>query len=170
MGGHEAELREDMPVAAAGGDQHADDRHGDAERLQAADRRAEGQESADEHEDRDSALENADIDRRGRIRRDIHQRVEGGEAEGAEQRHLEPVRLERRPVLAQALPEHVGHERTHEDPAQRSQRHRRDLADGEPAGDGVAGPEQRGQREQQVGVGPEPLRDGGRLLQNACPE
>ena len=68
---------------------------------------------------------------------------------------------DRPPVALQMLPGEGENDKERQRPAQERQRHRRNMPGGEAADDGVAGPAQRGDREQQIGLIGEPVAGGG---------
>ena len=85
-------LAEHLKVAAGRDRADADERQRRAERLQEADARAEGDEPEDQHEDRDRALEDRDVDRGRVVGGGVHERVEGGESEAAHDEDAAPDR------------------------------------------------------------------------------
>ena len=146
----ERESGEARELAAGGDDRHAHHGHQHARRLQPADRRPIGGEGADQHEHRGRALDDAEVHRRGPMGGDVEHRVEDREADRAHDRDEEQARAHRRPVAPYLGVGEHDEQAERAEPAQADQRHGRNLADGEPPQDGVAGPAQCGEREQKI--------------------
>ena len=136
-------------VSARGHHQHADRGRQHADELQRRYPRALVQERPRQHEHRNRALQDAQVDGAGVVGGDIEHHVEGGEAERGHQHDGADLGPDRGPV-----PPHLGavdrpQHGNHQHPAQRGQHQRGDLIHRQPARDRIAGPEQRRQRQQQ---------------------
>jgi hypothetical protein len=82
----------------------------------------------------------------------IHGRVEHGEACRAEQEEKRQIALDHMPVATKLRQADCRYDRDGKRPAQRRQQHRRDVTDGQLARDGVAAPEQGGQKQEEICV------------------
>ena len=103
-------------------------------------------------------LQQQRVQRLGVFERPILQGVEGADAGDREKDHDAEPAADRGPVARQMFPGKGENDQEREGPAQERQRHRRDMAGGEPADDGVAGPAQRGDAEQQIRLVGDPVR------------
>jgi hypothetical protein len=91
----------------------------------------------------------------------VLQAGEGADPDDGEKDHGAEMAADRPPVAPQMLPGEGENDKQRQRPAQERQRHRRNMPGGEAADDGVAGPAQRGDREQQIGLIGEPVAGGG---------
>ncbi len=135
-------------------DEHARD-------LRAGDRGPVDREGAGKDEHRERALEDSDVDGRGRMGGDVVERIEGREAERAHGRDEHQALADDRPVASDLRMGEHREQAERAQPAQGDQRHGRDLADRQAPEDRVGAPAERGQREQEIRP---PTRDGGRGL------
>ena len=112
-------------------------------------------------EQRPGRLQQQRVQRRGVFERPVLQGVEGGDAGNRKQDHDAEPGADRAPVAAEMFPGEGKDNEKRQRPAQERQRHRRNMPGGEPADDGVAGPAQRGDAEQQIGLVGEPVAGRG---------
>jgi hypothetical protein len=90
--------REFTRVAARGHDDDAEQRDDYPDALDYADRMTQYQQAAQQHENRDRALQDTDIDGTGIMARDVKQRVEGGKPAATHQKQERQVPAQHRPV------------------------------------------------------------------------
>ena len=131
---------------------HAGQREQDAEpfdTVQLLVQKGPGQRDGD---DRDEGVEQHGVGRRRVLQGDVRQRVVAADPEQAEEDNGFPSALEQRPLAAQVGQRQRQRERQRDGPAPEGQRKRRHVAADGAAYHHIAGPEERGQDEQQVRV------------------
>jgi hypothetical protein len=82
----------------------------------------------------------------------VHRHAETGEAQEAEKHQQPQAQPEGRPVLRQMPPSQQQKHGYNKRPAHTRKQHGRHMAYGQLAGDGVAGPEQHGRQQEDVGL------------------
>src|SRR5260370_6117759 len=90
--------------------------------------------------------------------------LQGGESTDAGERkhdHGAELAADRAPVAVKVFPGEGQNNEKRDSPAQERERHRRNMPGGEAADDGIAGPAQRREREQQIRLVGEPVAGGG---------
>ena len=112
-------------------------------------------------EQRSGRLQQQRIQRLGMFECPVLQGVEGADTGDGEHDHGAEAGADCAPVALEMFPGERENNEKRNRPAQERQRHRRDMAGGEAADDGVAGPAQRGDGEQQIGLVGEPAARGG---------
>lgn len=148
-------------AAARGGDGDAREREHEARDLRRGHPDAEQQEIGEENHHRHARLLDGDVDRRGVFERRVEQVVEAGEAHRAIGHQEGQVGADHLDIAAHLRQGEGEQDRKGHGPAHRCQQHRRDVADGELAGDGIAAPGQRGDRQEQVGAQDQVSLSGG---------
>ena len=138
--------------AMAGNQSHADQRQNEAGNLQKTHALTKQDKIGDENDHRHRTLLDGDVDGRGKLGGTVENSVEPGETERAQRRQQRQFRPDRRPVAPEMRPGKGSEQRTADDPAKRCQHHRRNVADSQPAGHGIAAPEERGQAEKDIGL------------------
>ncbi len=113
---------------------------------------AEDQEIAHHHQNRDGGLDHGDVDGGGKIGRAIEQGVEAGETDDAVKGQPPHATPDFRPFGTQGAPGEGKDDEEGHNPAQGRKLERIELADGVFARDDIGAPEQRREREQQVGL------------------
>ena len=142
-------------------DDDAAERDADAAGLPQGQAVAEQRESPQRDEQRPDRLQQQAVDRGGVLQAVIGHRVVGGEAGEREQRHHPGVFADDRPIAPQMAGRERQQDQERAGPAAERKRHRRDMSDDEAAEHGIAGPEQRGQRQQQIRLVGQPAADAG---------
>ena len=137
----------------ATGDHHrTGQRRQHTQELKGANSAAIGDGGTDQHDHRNGALQDTDIDAAGVVRSYIKQCIEASEPQGRHKDHRQAVLANDRPGGDQlARVKDAERARDHE-PAQKDEQKGRDMIHRELAGDGVPGPEQGGRGKQQIGV------------------
>ena len=146
----EIDADESRKAAVADNDDHAGERHADAACLPQRETIAEQRKGPQRDAQRPDRLQQQSIDRRRVLQAVIGHRVVGGDAGEREQRHQTGVLADHRPI-AREMP--GGKRQQHHKgaaPANERERDRRNMSDDEAAQNRIAGPEQRGEREQQI--------------------
>ena len=150
-------------IAAQDDGEHAGQRDRDAGELRPGQPHAEQRQRPQRHEQRPGRLDQERVQRLGVLQRPVGQRVVEGKSGRRQHHHQRQPRPQGRPVALQMRP---GERQQHEeraDPADAGQRHRRHMAGDVAREHDIAGPEQRGQAQQQIGLVVEPPdRIGGR--------
>ncbi len=141
--------------------QHAGQRHRDPAGLRQRQADAEQDQRPDRDEQRPGRLQQQRVQCCRVFERPVLQGVEGADPDDGEKDHGAEMAADRIPVALQMRPGEGENDKERQRPAQERQRHRRNMPGGEAADDGVAGPAQRGDREQQIGLIGEPVAGGG---------
>ena len=134
-----------------GGERDADDGQDHAEELQPADAGPEQREVHDHDEDVHRHLLDGDVHAGGVVGGHIDEDVERRKADGAEIEQQRPGLADHRPVALERSDGEGEHRQQRAAPAQDHQRIGLDMADREFAGHHVATPEERRQRQDDVG-------------------
>ena len=153
----ELDIRKRGEVAMQQDDEHAGHRQQDARRLRQRQPHAEQQQRPHRDHQRACRLQQQRVQRLGVLERPVLQGIERADAGDGEQDHDAEAAADRGPVADQMLPGERQDDQECERPAQERKRHRRDMAGGQPSDDGVAGPAQRGDAEQQIRLVGEPV-------------
>ncbi len=106
------------------------------------------EERAGQHHDRDRALQDADVDGGGVVAGRVEQRIEACEAEEGHQRYARQPRPDLAPMLAHLPAVQRPQHGQHHHPAQEHQQERGDVSHRQAAGERIARPEYRRQRQQ----------------------
>ena len=117
---------------------------------------AEQREAPQRHVQRRRRLQQQPVDRGRILQRVVSHHVVDGEAGEGEQRHDAGMLADRRPIAHQMRRRERQHDQEGAAPADAGQRNRRHMPDDITGDDGIAGPEQRGQRQQQIGLVEQP--------------
>ena len=159
----ELDAGECAEVAAQDDGQHAKQRDRDAGELGQGQPDPEQHQRPHRHEQRSRGLDQQRIQRLGVLQPPIGQRVVDGKSGRRQQHHQWKPCPQRRPVLLQMRPGKRQQHQEGADPADAGQRHRRHMAGDIAREHDIAGPEQRGQAQEQIGLVTEPSdRVGGR--------
>ena len=148
----EREAREHADIAAADDDERAGHRGRDADGLHQGEPVAEQHEAPQRHEQRRHRLQQQRVDRLGVVQRQIGDHVVAGRADEREQHDRDEMAADRRPVAPQMRQRERQQHQEGERPAHEGQRRGRHQVDRRAPDDGVAGPEQRGEGEQEIGM------------------
>src|SRR5260370_7859669 len=95
------------------------------------------------------------------LERPVLQGVESSDAGDRKHDHGAELAADRAPVALKVFPGEGQNNEKRDSPAQERERHRRNMPGGEAADDGIAGPAQRREREQQIRLVGEPVAGGG---------
>ena len=144
-------------------DQHAGHRQQNARGLRQRQPHPEQHQRPHRDHQRPGRLQQQRVQRLGMLERPVLQGVERADAGDREHDHDAEAAADRGPVADQVLPGKGQDDQERERPAQEGKRHRRDMAGGQPPDDGVAGPAQRGDAEQQIRLVGEPVAAIGRV-------
>ena len=156
----EGDVRQRGDIAVQQDDEHAAHRESHAEGLRRGEADAEDDQRPQRHDQGRRRLQQQRVERLGMLQRPILQGVEGADAGDRQHDHQAEFFADRGPVLGEMLPGERQHQQEGEGPAQERQRHRRDVAGGEPPHDRIAGPAQRGDAEQQIRLVGNPVLAG----------
>lgn len=105
-------------------------------------------------------MRDGDVHSRREMAGDVEQGIEGCETDGAHDRDLPPRRCDGRRGSLQVMPREHDEYPERECPAARGDTHGGYLPDGETASHRIAGPHQRRERKQDIGLAVEPLPGG----------
>ncbi len=145
-------------VAVQQDGEHAGQRNRDAECLRECQPHAEQHQRPQRHEQRPGRLDQQTVQRLGIAQAVIGQHIVGGVAGERQQKQHRHRPANDRPVAPQIRPRHRQDDRHRTGPSDAGQRVGRNVSDHETSEHQVAGPEQRGQAEQQIGLVDQPLK------------
>ena len=137
-------------------DQHAGERQQHAKRLRRCQPHAEQQQRPHRDDQRARRLQQQRVQRLGMLQRPVLHGVEGADPGDRQHHHDAELLADRGPVAHQMVPRKRQDQQEGETPAQERQRHRRNVPGGKPADDGIAGPAQRGDGQQQIRLPADP--------------
>src|SRR5579862_413687 len=157
----ERDAEQDRETAVADDDDDAGERDADATGLPQGQAVAEQRKSPQRDEQRPDRLQQQAVDRGRVLQAVIGHGVVGGEADQRQQRHQRRVLADDRPIAPQMAGRERQQDQERAGPAAEGKRHRRDMSDDETAEHGIPGPEQRGERQQQIRLVGQPAADAG---------
>ena len=157
----EGDAEEDRETAVADDDDDAAERDADATGLPQRQAVAEQRKSPQRDEQRPDRLQQQSVDRGRVLQAVIGHGVVGSETDQREQRHQRRVLADDRPIARQMAGRERQQDQERAGPAAERKRHRRDMSDNEASEHGIAGPEQRGERQQQIRLVGQPAADAG---------
>src|SRR6185295_7417148 len=144
--------------------QHADRRYEDAAELNRRDAVVEYDSAGGDDEHGHQRVEHGYIERCCVLQTDILSGGEERSADDAEPEQDTPVRADHRPIALDVREREDPERNSRQQPAHRRDADRRNLAANGAADDVVAGPEQRGERQQDVGIVVNPAAPGLRFF------